>query len=152
MANRVVPKYAHLEYQVLHDLDISISEYFLLDMIYRLSRMGWCNKKLENIAYDMKITKLGVTKMRNRLIDRGYLQKGIGNRLRTSEKVNKVYLLDEDELGKNKLSYEKVNKVYPKSKQSIAKTPVENNKRITKNSEGYKKYLITRQKLFGTTQ
>lgn len=132
-----IPKYAHLEYQVLHDLEISIQEYFMLDMVYRLSRSGWCNKKLDNIAFDMRLTKVGVTKMRNRLIERGYLKKGIGNRIATTEKVNKVYLLDESELEKSKLSYKKVNLVYPKSKQSIAKTPVENNKRITKNKKFY---------------
>lgn len=136
----LVPKYAHLEYQVLHDLRISIAEYFLLDMIFRLSGSGryYANKKLENIAWDMCITKRGVTEMRNRLIERGLLLKGAGNRLRTSEKVNKVYFLDEADLQKRTLSSQKQQKVHPKATKSVAKTSVENNKRLTLDYRGIK--------------
>lgn len=147
-----VPKYAHLEYKVLHDLQISIAEYWMIDMIYRLCRNGWSNKKLENIAYDMRITKKGVIQMRNRLIDRGLLIKGVGNRLKTSDKVNKSYFLDESELQKSNLSSKKVNKVHPKSNLSSPKTSVENNKRITKNNKaeigkGYKAAKAVRDSL-----
>jgi hypothetical protein len=100
MAKKLVPKYAHLEYQVLHELEISIPEYFFLDMVFRLSRDGWCNKKLDSIAYDMRMTRRGVIVMRDRLIGRKLLKKGVGNRLATTEKVNSVYFLDEDELTK----------------------------------------------------
>lgn len=127
----VVPKFAHLQYQVLYDLDISIAEYFMLDMIYQLSRDGWCNKKLDNIAYDMNITRRGVLKMRDRLIERGLIIKGVANKLRTSEKVNKVYFSDDHFIQnrkKSEQSSEKVNKVHPKSEQSFPK----NNNRITK--------------------
>jgi hypothetical protein len=138
--NTLIPKYAHLEYQVLHDLRISIAEYFLLDMIFRLSGNGryFANKKLENIAWDMCITKRGVTEMRNRLVERGLLIKGTGNRLRTSEKVNKVYFLDESDLRKRTLSSQKQQKVHPKATKSVAKTPVENNKRLTLDNRGIK--------------
>ena len=91
MAKKLVPKYAHLEYQVLHELEISIPEYFFLDMVFRLSRDGWCNKKLDSIAYDMRMTRRGVIVMRDRLIGRKLLKKGVGNRLATTEKVNSVY-------------------------------------------------------------
>lgn len=141
----VVPKFAHLQYQVLYDLDISIAEYFLLDMIYQLSRVGWCNKKLENIAYDMNITKRGVIVMRNRLIERGLLIKGRANRLKTSEKVNKVYFIDDKATQKSELYSKKVNKVHPKSEQSVSKTSVENNKRLTKNNKG--KYSENKERI-----
>jgi hypothetical protein len=127
----LVPKYAHLEYQVLHELEVSIPEYFLLDMVYRLSRNGWCNKKLDSIAFDMRMTRRGVIVMRDRLIARRLLKKGIGNRLATTEKVNSVYFLDEDELAKSALSSKKVHSVHPKSALSFPK----NNKRVTENSE-----------------
>ena len=129
----LVPKYAHLEYRVLHDMEISISEYFLLDMIFRLSGNGhyWCNKKLDNIAFDMKITKRGVQKLRDRLIERGLLIKGVGNRLKTSDKWNKVHYLEESQLQKVNKVHPKWNKVHPKVEQSSSKTPVENNKRLT---------------------
>jgi len=66
--SQTVNKYAHLEYRVLHELDISINEYWLLDMVYQLSRDGWCYKSLNSIAKDMKLHKNGVVKMRDRLI------------------------------------------------------------------------------------
>lgn len=147
MKQQIVPKFAHLQYQVLHELDISINEYFLLDMIHHLSGNGkyWCNKKLDNIAFDMRLTKRGVMNMRNRLIERKLLLKGVGNRLKTSEKVNKVYFLDEQVLRKSELSSKKVNKVHRKSELNVAKTPVENNKRNTLElGKGYEKAKAAR--------
>lgn len=134
---KIVPKFAHLEYQVLHDLEISISEYFMLDMIFRLSGGGsrWCNKKLDNIAKDMRLTQRGVIKIRNRLIERKLIIKGVANRLKTSEKLNKVYFLEESPAKKTELSSKKLNKVHPKTEQSVSKTSVENNRRITKNNK-----------------
>lgn len=131
-----VPKFAHLQYQVLHELEISINEYFLLDMIHHLSGSGkhWCNKKLDNIAFDMRLTQRGIIKLRNRLIDRKLLIKGVGNRLKTSEKLNKVYFLDESKLQKTELSSKKLNKVQSKTELSVSKTSVENNYRLTKNN------------------
>ena len=131
--NNQVPRFAHLEYRVLHDLDISIAEYFMLDMIFHLSGNGsyWCNKKLENIASDMRLSKRGVTVMRDRLIEKKLLLKSIGGKLRTSEKVHKVYFLNESELKKvHKVSSE-MHKVPLKSALNVAKTSVENNYRIT---------------------
>lgn len=134
MKKQIVPKYAHLEYRVLHELDITIPEYFLLDMVFRLSRKTWCNKKLDNIAYDMKMTRRGVIVMRDRLIERKLLIKGVGNRLKTSEKVNSMYFLDESEL-KSVISYEKVKKVHTKSELSSPKNNIENNKDYKKARE-----------------
>lgn len=144
MKQQIVPKFAHLQYQVLHNLDISINEYFLLDMIHYLSGNGktWCNKKLNNIAFDMRLSQRGVIKLRNRLIGRKLLIKGIGNRLKTSEKLNKVYFLEETELQKTELSSQKLNLVQPKTELSVSKTSVESYKRLTlekgnqKNIEG----------------
>lgn len=135
MSKNLKPKYAHLEYDVLYSLDISITEYWYLDMVYQLSRFGWCNKKLENISYDMHMTKRGVMKLRDRLIEKKLIIKGRGNKVKTSEKVNKVYFSDTNYNSKSELSSKKVNKVHPKSEQSITKTSVENNKRLTKNKE-----------------
>ena len=127
--NNQVPRFAILQYRVLHELDISISEYFLLDMVQHLSGGGkhWSLKKLENIATDMRLSKRGVTVMRDRLIAKGLLKKGVGNRLRTTEKVQKVYFSDGRVNEKSALSSKKVHKVLPKSALSVAKTSVENN-------------------------
>ena len=100
MGKQLAPKFAHLQYQVLHELEISINEYFMLDMIHHLSGGGkhWCNKKLDNIAFDMRLSKRGVTDIRNRLVERGLLIKGIRNKLKTSVKVQKMYFMEEKEL------------------------------------------------------
>lgn len=87
----VVPLYAHLQYDVLHKLEITISEYWYLDMIYQLSRDKWCYKSLDNIANDMRMTKNGVVKMRDRLTGRGFIVKGRAGKVRTSGKYNSVY-------------------------------------------------------------
>lgn len=131
MATDRVSKFAYLQYDVLHELEISIPEYWYLDMVFQLSRFGWCNKKLDNVAEDMRMSKRGVMKLRDRLIEKELLLKGVGNRVRTSEKVNKVYFSDKV-YKKSEQSSKKVNKVHSKSEQSIAKTSVENNKRLTK--------------------
>lgn len=140
----IVPRFAHLEYRVLHELKISIAEYFLLDMIFRISGNGsrFCQKKLDSIAFDMCISKRGVIVMRDRLIERGLLIKGSGNKLRTSEKVHKVYFLEEAELQKVHFVPKKVHKVQLKSAQSVSKTSVENNSRLTKNNRSFDKYGI----------
>lgn len=140
MKQEIVPKFAHLQYQVLHELKISITEYFLLDMIYHLSGNGkyWCNKKLENIAYDMRLSRRSVIDNRNRLIERKLLLKGIGNRLKTSEKVQKVYFIDESVLRKSANSAKEVQILHSKSANNVSKTSVENNKRITLDNKGKK--------------
>ena len=149
MNRQVVPKYAHLEYKVLHELEVSIAEYFFLDMIHCLSRAGWCQKKLENIAFDMRMTKKGIIKMRNRLIERKLLIKGVGNRLKTPEKVNLVYFFDESELQKRNLVPKKGNLVAPKRELSSSKTSVENNIKNNKEykGDGYKKFLAAKDSL-----
>ena len=88
-------KFAHLQYHVLHKLEVSIPEYWLLDMVYQLSRGGMCYKSLQSIANDMRMTKNGVVKMRDRLIERGLIIKDGKGRLKTSVAYNSVYRVDE---------------------------------------------------------
>ncbi len=94
--SQTVNKYAHLEYETLHRLDISINEYWLLDMIYHLSRDGWCYKSLSAIAFDMKLHKNGVIKMRDRLIKRGLLKKNMKGHLKTEVAYHSVYRLEKE--------------------------------------------------------
>lgn len=91
---QTIHKYAHLEYEVLHKLEVSIAEYWYLDMVYQLSRDGWCYKSLDNTAKDMRITKNGVVKMRDRLIKRGLVKKNIKGYVKTTVMYNSVYRLD----------------------------------------------------------
>lgn len=134
-------RFAHLEYEVMHRLEVSIPEYWYLDMVYQLSRDGWCWKSLDNIAVDMRMTKNGVMKMRDRLIDRGFIVKGVKGKVKTSVKYNSVYRLD-------KSTYNSVTNrttEYTSNGQlSIPKNNKENNKEL---GEGYKKAKEIRNKL-----
>lgn len=120
------PIYATLLYEVRRKLDISIQEYFYLDMVYHLSHDGWCYKSLESIARDMGITKRGVMKMRDRLIERKLLKKNIKGHVKTTVMYNSVLRSDNKSVNKVPLS---VNKVHPSGELSSTK----NNNRITKN-------------------
>jgi len=121
---QTVNKYAHLEYEVLHKLEISINEYWLLDMVYQLSRDGWCYKSLVNIAQDMRITKNGVVKMRDRLVARKLLIKNKKGHLKTGVAYNSVY-----RLGKN--TYNSVTNRTTKYNDSVQLSGTKNNNRIT---------------------
>jgi DNA-binding MarR family transcriptional regulator len=88
------PRFAHLQYAVLKQFKMSPAEYWYLDMIYYLSRDGWCYKSLENIASDMNMTKNGVVKLRDRLIDKGLVIKNRKGQVKSSVMYNKVYLTD----------------------------------------------------------
>ena len=122
------PLYATLLYEVRKELDISIQEYFYLDMVYHLSHDGWCYKSLDSIARDMGITKRGVMKMRNRLIERKLLKKNIKGHVKTTVMYNSVLRSDNKSVNKVPLS---VNKVHPSGELSSTK----NNNRITKNNK-----------------
>lgn len=91
-----ISKFAHLQYEVLHQLEISINEYWFLDMVYQLSRNGKCYKSLESIAKDMRLTKNGVVKLRDRLIERKFIIKDRKGRMTTSVLYNSVYRVDKN--------------------------------------------------------
>jgi len=130
---QTINKYAHLEYEVLHKLEISITEYWLLDMVYQLSRDGWCYKSLQSIANDMRLTKNGVVKMRDRLIGRGLLKKNIKGHLKTEVSYNSVYRLDNG-------AYNSVTNRTTKYNEIVQLSGTKNNNRLTID---YKKDLKT---------
>lgn len=130
--NNITNNYAMLLYSVRKELGISIGEYFYLEMIYHLSHSGWCYKSLENIADDMGITKMGLMKLRDRLIDRGLVVKNDKGWVKPSaEYVEKAHFVAVNKVSKsvNKV-YNSVNKVYPDGKQSLPKI----NNRLIKNN------------------
>ena len=124
MKQQTINKYAHLEYETLHKLEISINEYWLLDMVYQLSRDKWCYKSLTSIAQDMRLTKNGVVKMRDRLIERGLLKKNIKGHLKTGETYNSVYRLDSD-------TYNSVTNRTTEYNDTVQLSGTKNNNRIT---------------------
>ena len=125
------PLYATLLYEVRKQLDISWLEYVYLDMVYHLSKDGWCYKSIDNSALDMGISRVGLIKMRKRLIDKKLLVKNIKGYVKTSVIVNKVYRNDPEAVN---LVTKPVNKVYSTGKQSLPK----NNNRITIYNKDFK--------------
>lgn len=128
------PLYATLFYDAREKLNISIAEYFYLDMIHKLSYNRWCIKSLENCAYDMGISKRGLMKMRDRLIDRGYLQKNDSGGLKVTQTyievaVNKVHPVDNFRAGAVNKVPNAVNLVHSIGELSSPK----NNNRIKEN-------------------
>lgn len=135
---QTVNKYAHLEYRVLHELDISINEYWLLDMVYQLSRDGWCYKSLNSIAQDMKLHKNGVVKMRDRLIKRKLLKKNIKGHLKTEVAYHSVYRLDKE-------TYHSVTNRTTECVDTVPLSSTKNNNRLTK--DNIKKFNDVKSKL-----
>lgn len=84
------PLYATLFYHIRRELDLNWNEYIYLDMVYHLSKDGWCYKSLDNIADDLGMVKSGVQKMRNRLIERGLLKKNIKGHVKTTVTYHSV--------------------------------------------------------------
>lgn len=122
--NKLTPKYATLLYEVLQVLDISITEYFYLDMVYHLSHDGWCYKSLDSIAHDMKMERTGIMKLRNRLISKGLILKNAKGHVKTSVIYDKVIRNDNQ-------TYDKVTKAYDKVNSAGGKSQHKNNNRIT---------------------
>lgn len=149
---QTINKYAHLEYRVLHELDISITEYWYLDMVYQLSREGWCYKSLQSIADDMKLSKQGIVKMRDRLIKRGLIKKNIKGHVKTEVAYNSVYQLDEKEYSTTQNRTTKLHNRTTKYngivQLSSTKNNKENKKRLGNNNfEGLKRYQAARARL-----
>lgn len=148
--SQTVNKYAHLEYRVLHELDISINEYWYLDMVYQLSRDGWCYKSLQSIADDMKLSKQGVVKMRDRLIQRGLIKKNIKGHVKTEVAYNSVYRLDEVTYKSTKNRTTKFTERTTKYNGTVQLSSTKNNKENKKrldNLEGIKRYQQMRARL-----
>lgn len=114
---------------MLHELEISINEYWFLDMVYQLSRNGKCYKSLDSIAKDMRLTKNGVVKLRDRLISRGFIIKDRKGRMNTSVMYNSVYRVD-------KTMYNSVQNRTTKYNAGVQLSGTKNNNRITKNNKG----------------
>jgi len=120
------PLYATLLYGVRKQLNISINEYFYLDMVHKLSYQRWCSKSLESCAEDMGITRRGLINLKNRMIERELIEKNVRGHVRVTPKyirvaVKKVHPASEQ----SSLIEVAVNKVHPASEQSSL---IENNK------------------------
>lgn len=117
---------------------LSCNEYVLCDMIYFLctneknSSGGWSYAKRETLADDLGLSKQGVLKMIEKLIERGFLIKHPDTKfLRTTEMWSEVYFQNGPS----------VNKVYSAGKQSLpeaGKQSLPNNNNINNNNNTIK--------------
>lgn len=86
----IISRYAKIYYDVPKILNISMTEYILLDMISQLSKDRWCIKSITNIADDLSMSRNGVQKMKNRLIAKGLIEKNEYGHIRTTEAYHSV--------------------------------------------------------------
>ena len=148
--SQIVNLYAHLHYRVLHELDITIPEYWYLDMVYQLSRDGWCYKSLQSIANDMKMSKRGVAVMRDRLKNQKLIKTGINGRVKTDVAYNSV-------IRQHTQAYNSVPGGWNSVPHRVELSATKNNKRITKeykatkkeSGSGYQKAKAMRDSLAG---
>lgn len=118
------PLYATLLYHVRKELGITWIEYVYLDMVYHLSKEGWCYKSLDNIGEDLGLDRSNVYRMRNRLIKKGLLKKNLRGHVSTSVTYAKCIRTDDN-------SYAKRTNPYAKRDKSVVKTHTKNNNRVT---------------------
>lgn len=128
-----VPRYATVLYEVRKKLDVSFSEYIYLDMVHKLSYQRWCTKSLQNCADDLGISRRAIINMKNRLLERGLLEKNLRGHLRVTDKYTGVAVHK-----LHQTPHMVVNKV-PKMVKKLHSTGeetslIENNNRITKNN------------------
>lgn len=125
------PLYATLLYEVRKKLDITWIEYVYLDMVYHLSKEGWCYKSLDNCGKDLGLDRSNVFRMRKRLIEKGLLKKNIKGYVKTTVVYAKCIRSDDK-------VYAKRTNSYAKRDYSVVKTHTKNNNRVTKDNRGLK--------------
>lgn len=90
--NEVRPKYSTVDYSVLKKLNISPTECVYLDMVYYLSRDGWCYKSLGSIAEDMNMVKSSISVIRDRLLDKKLITINPKRQVKTTALFNNTKL------------------------------------------------------------
>lgn len=126
-------RYSTIDYSVLRELDVSVSEMAYIDMVYYLSKAGseWCYKSLESIAADLNMGKSSIFKMRERLTEKKLLIRGATSQVKTSEIVHESYGVRK--VNERSLSEQNVRKVNERSKTNTKNTIESNNRNINTN-------------------
>jgi hypothetical protein len=90
-------------------LGITINEYCVADLIYNLSKNGWCYATREYIADCLSLDRRSVTNLTQKLIDKGLMEKDPETKyLRTTDLWYNTIILESD---KEKSSQERGKKV-----------------------------------------
>ena len=100
-------KYTTIHYQLLRELDISATEYILLDIVNRLSKDDrWCRLSKGSFALDLNTSERNVYKIIARVLDKKLISKGRNGNLKTTNKfkntLNKVHDYPEQSSYNNK--------------------------------------------------
>jgi len=110
--------YTNIQHQFRKSNNLSCTEYVFLDMVYHLHTkpfskvQGWCYASKELLANEIGLTKRGILKMMEKLIDLGFLERDEKTKyLRTTEAWAMVYFEGEQ-------STPVVNKVHSGGEQS----------------------------------
>lgn len=125
-------KFTNIQHEWRRSQGLSCTEYVLCDMIYHLSRSessqvpNWCYMSRNVMAEEIGITKQGLIKMLERLIEKGLIIKNqVTKHLKTTEEWQQVYFTD----GKQSLPEGGKESLPTPSKQSLP-----NNKKTNKES------------------
>ena len=128
------PKFCTVLYSVRAELNISVTEYVYLDMMYYLSRSGWCYKSLSAIAKDLGLGKSAVYYMRNRLVKKGLIETNSKKHVRTTDTYHEALAHHPFNVQKQNVFSKSRSIMRPersKSEQNRSKSTPKNNNRNT---------------------
>lgn len=90
--NNVRPRYCTVLYDLMQRLQVSIVEYVYLDMVFQLSRRGYCFKSLQSIADDLGMSKAGMHDVKRRMLAAGWIEENRQKHVRTTADYDKLQL------------------------------------------------------------
>jgi len=129
-----------INYDVMHELELSFFEYALLDYVYKTQTHpihninGWCDKKNSSIARFLRVRRETVSRTSTKLERRGLMEKKKNGQKRTTPKwFNKTYELKTKINEGVTLSHRKCDK---KSQQGVIKSHTSNFKCDKKSQQG----------------
>ncbi len=128
-------KYTYVDFVAIKKLDISINEYIICDIVYKLqAKEGYCYAANEYFAKCLNMTARGVIKMLDRLIDKRLIIKekdrGKTNKLTVANLWHEtvIFVSEQSSLPNEQSSQVPMNKVPQSSEQSSYNNNIYNNK------------------------
>lgn len=85
-----------IDHNLCEELDMNMTEFSFLDSVYQLSNgqpKGYSVSKSYHYASFLNVTERTICRMKARFIKEGYLEKGIGTRLKTTQKYYDTVIL-----------------------------------------------------------
>lgn len=128
-------KYTYVDFVAIKKLDISINEYILCDIIYKLqAKQGFCWASNDYFSNCLNMTERGIIKMIQRLIDKGVIvviekNKGKTNKLCVAEVWHEtvIFSSEQSSVSSELSSPEPLNKVHTTTELSSYNNNIYNN-------------------------